>query len=58
MLGPLRGVVFRWCPGLQLRDGVVLAGELVDEKVKGAMQVGEIIWVKKAGVNVSFRSEN
>ena len=25
-LGPLRGIVFRWCPGLQLRGGVVLAG--------------------------------
>ena len=35
-LGPLRGIVFRWCPGLQLRGGVVLAGELVD----GGMEDG------------------
>ena len=35
-LGPLRGVVLRRCPGLQLRGAVVRAGELVD----GGMEDG------------------
>lgn len=40
-LVPLRGFVFRWRPGLQLRGGVVLAGSVVEDGTKGERITGE-----------------
>lgn len=50
-LGPLRGVVVRRRPGLQLRGAVVLAGELVNGGMQDGPQGGRVVGLERADVH-------